>query len=59
MLLFSSGLIKGFYQGVESVLKILDKVFNDNYYRIKEFEQNGEIYKKVGVKKFKRAKGRG
>ncbi|WP_286228520.1 hypothetical protein [Neobacillus mesonae] len=40
-------------------MKILDKVFNDNYYRIKEFEQNGEIYKKVGVKKFKRAKGRG
>ena len=50
----SSGLIKGFYYGVEIVLKILDKVFNDNYYRIKEFEQDGEIYKKLGVNKFKR-----
>lgn len=36
------------------VLKILDKVFTDRYYRIKKFEQDGEIYKKIGVDKFKR-----
>ncbi|MBZ2174458.1 hypothetical protein K8M07_04285 [Schnuerera sp. xch1] len=35
-------------------MKLLNKIFNDKYYSIKNFEQEGKIYEILGVKWFKR-----
>lgn len=36
-------------------MRVLDKVFNENYYQIKHFEQSGKIYEYLGIKSFRKA----
>lgn len=39
---------------VKEIVKLLNKIFNENYYRIKKFERDGKIYEILGVRRFKR-----
>lgn len=36
-------------------MNILDKIFDEKYYKIKHFEQDGKIYEYLGIKRFRKA----
>ncbi|OMC71665.1 hypothetical protein BK126_06220 [Paenibacillus sp. FSL H7-0326] len=35
-------------------MRLLDKIFNDKYFRIKRFECDGKIYEHIGIKRYKK-----